>query len=52
MDEQPYDEYLAHYGVLGMKWGVRNDVRPQGQQGEKKKSKVNKKQKKKSKNEY
>ena len=48
MDEQPYDEYLAHYGVLGMKWGVRNDVRQQGQQGEKKKSKDNKKQKKKS----
>ena len=22
--KEPVDEYLQHYGVLGMKWGVRN----------------------------
>ena len=30
-DEQR-DSYLAHYGVKGMQWGVRNEEEPAGQQ--------------------
>ena len=33
MNEKPISpEVLAHYGVLGMKWGVRKDNKPQGHQ--------------------
>ena len=36
-----YDTYLAHHGVKGMRWGVRNDDTPSGDV-KKKKSKVKK----------
>ena len=29
-DKPTLEEALAHYGVLGMKWGVRKDNKPQG----------------------
>ena len=28
-----YDSYLAHYGVKGMKWGVRKKRSSQGKSG-------------------
>lgn len=30
INEVTYDDYLAHYGVKGMKWGVRKSDRPDG----------------------
>ena len=30
MTDDVVDDFLAHYGVKGMKWGVRNSSRPAG----------------------
>lgn len=37
------EEYLAHYGVLGMRWGVRHDPRRAYRKATKKADKLNKK---------
>ncbi len=39
------DRYLMHYGVKGMKWGVRHDREPSGRQLKSKKFKLTNKQK-------
>ncbi len=36
------EETLAHYGVVGMKWGVRRDIRRTGSISKKTKNKINK----------
>lgn len=32
-NRDPHSYYLAHYGVLGMKWGVRHDPKSSGNSG-------------------
>lgn len=36
------DEALAHYGVMGMKWGIRRDLRKNGSISKKTKKKISK----------
>ena len=37
-----YNEYIKHYGVMGMKWGIRKDLRRTGSISEKTKRKMKK----------
>lgn len=41
--EEERDDYLEHYGVRGMKWGVRHDPKKAGRKSLKKLSKLDKK---------
>lgn len=41
-EKPPIDDALAHYGVMGMKWGIRKDLKSSGSISSKTKKKIKK----------